>query len=542
MKTPRSSAQKTSQTPSASSLPAQLRQLDPKRVAALAPEQRARVLELLNRVREIRTANPLALFEPYAKQHAFLKFQRPLSSKFFLAGNQTGKTTIGLVDDCIQAVDADVLPDHLRQYKVYRPPFFCRIMTPDFTNTMEGVVFPKLRDLIPVDQYWHRAGTHAAGFDSAYDKKNRILHFANESYFQFATYEQDRDKLGGATMHRIHYDEEPPKGHRSESKIRLVRYQGDELFTMTPLEGLTWTYDEFWLVWERFEQGAIAAPTDEEGNEFFVVQADMDDNPYLTPAARAFVLAGLSEEEKLARKSGKFVHLHGLIYKFEPDRHVIPGTLELPRNVNVYVGIDPGIRYAFGVVWAYVDTDGNMVVFDELKVRGYNIEQVADQIHRINAMWGVEPLQYIIDPAARNLHQQTGRSDQDLFRDYGINTLAGQNDVRAGIQRVQTLMSVPVGGDGTAIPRLRFTDRCTELIAEIKRYRWKEPPRTGEETREAPIKADDHLLDPLRYVVMARPYAPDQHEVDDRTPLERKLGDDIDAEWAAQQRSHQHVI
>jgi phage terminase large subunit-like protein len=528
---PRSSGPPTSPTRSApTSLPGALRGITPEQIERLPAAQRERARELLARVTEIRRANPLSLFDPYPKQHDFLRFQRPLSSKFFLAGNQTGKTTIGLVDDAIQAVDRDVLPTHLRQYKVYEPPFFCRIMTPDFTNTMEGVVFPKLRALLPADQL------HKDGWDGAYDKKNRILHFKNDSFFQFATYEQDRDKLGGATLHRVHYDEEPPKGHRSESKIRLVRFSGDELFTLTPLEGLTWTYDEFWLVWERFLNGQIPVAANEEGNEFLIVQASMDDNPYLTPAARAFVLAGLSAEEREAREHGKFVHLHGLIYStFAPDRHVVREH-PVPDNCNVYVGIDPGIRYAFAVVWAYLDTRGQMVVFDELKVAGYNIEQVCDQIHRINAMWRVEPLMYLIDPAAANRSVQTGRSDQDLFRDYGIVTIAGQNDVRAGIGRMNTMLAYNKD-DEDSVPQLQISDRCTALIAEVKRYRWKEPPRTGEETREAPIKADDHALDALRYVVMARPYAPDEQVVDTRTPMERKLQDDIEQEWNQAQQS-----
>ena len=68
---------------------------------------------------------------------------------------------------------------------------------------------------------------------------------------------------------------------------------------------------------------------------------------------------------------------------------------------------------------------------------------------------------------------------------------------------------------------------CTEIQKEFVRYRWKEPPKSGEETRESPIKRDDHLLDALRYAVMARPHAPRVKELDDRTPLQRILADDI---------------
>jgi hypothetical protein len=58
--------------------------------------------------------------------------------KAFLGGNRSGKTTVGIVDDLIQAIDHDAVPEHLKQYKLWEPPFYCRIITPDFTATMEG--------------------------------------------------------------------------------------------------------------------------------------------------------------------------------------------------------------------------------------------------------------------------------------------------------------------------------------------------------------------------------------------------------------------
>jgi hypothetical protein len=50
---------------------------------------------------------------------------------------------------------------------------------------------------------------------------------------------------------------------------------------------------------------------------------------------------------------------------------------------------------------------------------------------------------------------------------------------------------------------------CEETIKEFRMYRWSKPAKTSpEDPQEKPIKKDDHLLDALRYVVMARPYIP----------------------------------
>ena len=41
-------------------------------------------------------------------------------------------------------------------------------------------------------------------------------------------------------------------------------------------------------------------------------------------------------------------------------------------------------------------------------------------------------------------------------------------------------------------------NNCVNLIREIKAYRWG--------TDDAPVKADDHALDELRYYIMTRPH------------------------------------
>lgn len=286
---------------------------------------------------------------------------------------------------------------------------------------------------------------------------------------------------------------------------------------MTPLEGLTWTFDELWTPWaehhgeeaafgdERLEPLVVDDYLDQTPiqTSMFIQQASMEDNPYLTPQAMARVLAGESPEMKEARRHGRFVHLHGLIYGDFKDAYYPEGNKlhaqGLPENVNVVVGIDPGYRYAAGVLWVACDQHNNLVAFEELKPPKCNVSEVAEQIHMMNAKWNVTPNYYVIDPAARNTSHQTGRSDQQEYADHGIRAMPGQNDVKTGLLRVKGMF---------AERKLTIYDSLTDLLWERKRYRWKEPPKSDEETREGPVKKDDHLLDALRYIVMSRPYAP----------------------------------
>jgi phage terminase large subunit-like protein len=780
--------------------------IDAEALAALPAAERDRATALLEEYEAALRVNPMLGYAPHPKQRVFHESREPV--KAFLGGNRSGKTTAGVLDDLIQAVDRESLPEHLVAYKRWEPPFHCRIVVPDFTSTLEGVIFEKLREWAP------RAQLVGGAFDKAYDKTLRKLSFKNGSTFDFLTFEQDLDKFGGAAKHRIHYDEEPPHSIRKESMMRLIDFGGDELFTMTPLQGMCvdseteiltkwgWmgiaevqpgvpalTYnvetgltewqpvlgvyrdpdyrgpmfatgghlnamfigDHRWVTGDRivpfgelkrsasvtvaaghrnvnalrvqpafselvgwvlsegsivkddnkvvvyqcvsrypencrrielllrslgaqyhsadrayqpngmkpngtmrryvitgdvarkirflvghpkcldstfvaaldwpnltglfdglmggdghrtktgswhfttvdrdladqvqmiaillgwrsnlrsFQQhgnagwrvtgsdrrritefrrraepcespGVVWCPKTPNGTwvarrggtafitgnswmydeiwepyvkhtlrEATVVVVDMDDNPFLDAATKERALAGLSQEERKSRKSGRFVHFAGMIYdEFTTGTHVIPERpigYAVPQDCNVYVGIDPGMRIMAAVVWCYLTPEDVMVAFDELALQGHTVGQVAEAIKLTNLKHGIRagdhviplaPSWYVIDPAARNVSHQTGRSDQSEFVDHGIVTILGQNSVTAGINRVKERLE-----NG----RLLISAACPVLISEFQRYRWKTATRSEGDPKEAPVKTDDHLLDALRYVVMSRPYA-----------------------------------
>jgi len=492
--------------------------IDRRAIERLPPAQQDEAHRLLQEYETALRQNPLLGYEPHPKQRVFHESRLPL--KAFLGGNRSGKTTAGILDDLIQCVDEDCVPETLRPFKHYRPPFHCRIVAPDFTSTMEGVIFTKLREWAPKGQL------KGGRFDRAYDKTLRKLTFVNGSTIDFLTFEQDLDKFGGAAKHRLHYDEEPPSNIRREGLMRLIDYGGDELFTMTPLHGMSWMYDEIWEPWTK---GTL-----EDG---MVVLVDMDDNPHLDETTKRRVLKGLSKEERDARKSGRFVHFAGMIYdEFSRNFHVIPeiaqdddGNRLLPRAAPIYTGIDPGMRHMAAVLWSYLTQDDTLVVFDELTLQGHTVKQVAQAMKLVNQKWGqhtdtgaivpIAPDWYVIDPSARNIVHQTGRSDQMEFTDNGIVTILGQNSVTAGINRVKERLQAR---------RLLICANCTVTIEQFRKYRWTTPTRTADDPKEKPVKADDHCLDALRYIVASRPYAADEAE-DERlmSPVERAMREDI---------------
>lgn len=451
----------------------------------------------------IRYNNPT--FGPvHPKQMLFHEYRT--RAKAFIGGNQSGKTTSGIVDDIVQAIDPELVPPHLAHIKRFRPPFRCRIAAQG-REEIEDFIFEKLKEWVPMSQLV------GDSWKNAYDKQLHILHFKNGSYFQFKTYQQEGQQWGGSTLDRVHMDEEPAPVHLKEARFRVMRRGGDLLFTMTPVEGLTHMYDELGAAME------VAAVNDghAELDDLGLVVVSMDDNPWLSDEGKRHALKGLSREERLAREHGQFVAMHGLIYPdFERDRHVIPPIETLPENVNVICSIDPGIRHACAIGWYYLTADDELVMFYEGHYVDQTIGEICADFHKVNAHFGCTPIYTVIDPAARNRNTQTGRSDQMEFADHGVVTICGQNSVTAGINRCRERLQSG---------RFFVTEDCVNWLKEVRTYRWKKPPRGENEGAPVPVKKDDHQMDQWRLAVMSRPYLPEELTFDDRTPMEKIMAE-----------------
>jgi phage terminase large subunit-like protein len=457
-------------------------------LAALSDDERALVTGQLREIEEAFRNNPLLGFRPHPRQIEFMAEPYP-RCRLFLGGNRSGKTTAGMGYALVQCLPEELVPDHLQEFKRWGwdGPCFGRVITPDLTSTMEGVVLQKVRDWCP------REALKGGSVDRAFDKLQRMLRFKNGSWIQFMSNDQDLDKFGGTALHWCLFDEEPRQDIYSECLMRLIDFGGEVLFTMTPLQGMSWIYDEFFEPWE----------SGRGDDDVRIIVVDMDDNPHLSEDGKKIALQGLSSEERQARKCGRFVSFAGLIFpEYSSLNHVVPDEDELPENVECFEGLDPGMRHMAAVVFCYLDSDDRLVVYDELAVQGKTVADIAKLMKLKRAGWGVQPAWTVIDPAARNRNGQTGRSDQQEYLDCGIVAFPGQNDVRAGINRVRQRL------EGTP-PKLLISARCVELRSEIKKYRWmKDSKRTENAPAERPVKKDDHLLDALRYVVMHRPLAP----------------------------------
>lgn len=442
------------------------------------------VLRELAELDDIFEANPLERYnnpllpKRHSKQMEFHAAQPPpLGIKALIAGNRCGKTIGCIVDDVIQLVPRELVPEHLIKYKKWDPPFHVWVGAPKLAKH-EDTILPLFRKFLP------KAALPEGKFGKAYKSQPRMIELPCGSTVGLKTYDQDLDAWASAEVHRIHWDEEPniPNSAelRSEARARLLSTGGEEIIGMSPLLGYSWVYDDVLL---KRHQPNVS-----------VVRMEMEDNPWLTTEMIAEFEAGLTEDEIRMRVKGEFVHVGGLVYPQLADKHYVekPERKHL-KGQSIYVGIDPGVNTT-AVVFAAFDNDNCALVFDELYLHNNDAipENASKAIKHQEELWKIKPSHYMIDPSARNRSLTDAQRVQELYKHAGIRTRAAQNDRETGVFEVRRRLE---------FDQIRISQECRKLRWEMERYR-QDPKADGSFDV---LKQDDHGCDALRYLCMARP-------------------------------------
>lgn len=415
-------------------------------------------------------------YEPHVKQKEFHKSRA--TGRFFIGGNRSGKTVGG-------GVEAIYRLDGRHPYQPVPPaPVRGRGVAVDIEDGLKKIMLPEIAKWIP------RSLLINGSWEDSYDKQSRTLYCANDSTMDFLTYEQDTEKHAGTSRHFVWFDEEPPKHIYNENALRLVDTGGKYWMTMTPLLGLTWIYEEHYK------------PIIEEGQEnenVAIILVESDSNPHINLATLEMLLQGMSEEEKEARRRGRFIAFAGLIYSnFKEERVIIPALDPSSlRDTLIVAGMDHGFRNPTAWVFGSVDFDGVLTIFHCYYKSLATVDEHAEYVLDYLGRHGLEPSYFVGDP---NITQRTGVNGESIHATYaecGVPIALGNNAVNHGIDRVRRYLD-----EG----KLRITADCTELIREFRGYRWAAKPKNSKnDAREAPQKSNDHAMDALRYLVVSRP-------------------------------------
>lgn len=214
----------------------------------------------------------------------------------------------------------------------------------------------------------------------------------------------------------------------------------------------------------------------EVGDSKYLVIADWDDVPHLDEDEKRMLLDSTPPHLKEARSKGIPSMGAGAIYPI-PESDILVEPFEIPYYWPRAAGLDVGWNKTAGV-WGAVDRNAGTAYLYSEYYRGEAEPSVHANGIRARGDW----IPQAIDPASRGRGQRDG---EQLFQDYldlGLNLIAAENTVEAGIYTVWEMLSTG---------RLKVFNTLKNWLMEYRLYRRDEKGKV--------VKQNDHLMDATRY-------------------------------------------
>ena len=247
----------------------------------------------------------------------------------------------------------------------------------------------------------------------------------------------------------------------------LIDRKGDALFISTP-KGFNHFYDLYNL--------ELTNP------DFKSFHFTSYDNPHL-PVEEIEREKSTKPPDTFAQEYlADFKKTQGLVYKeFDREKHLYDEEFppELLKRFRFVAGVDFGFRNPAAVLSCYW-TGERLLVFDEWYKRERTDIQIAEYVaaHRFQEVYP--------DPENQGAIEELRRLNVNVRE-----VVKGKGSIKSGIDSIREML---IRGD------LLINKRCVNLISEFETYSY-DDDKVERNEDENPIKANDHALDALRYVV-----------------------------------------
>lgn len=408
---------------------------------------------LLERERRIK-ANPLKYAQQHPKQIEATSSKKPIRALFW--GNRVGKTEWGA-----QEAARFVLGDHPNRDIVV--PNEGWISCPSFDLQMESTQ-PKLKRYLPEDAIEHIDYVHSGIW------KN--VRLKNGSKITFKSYEQGAGKFQSAGKRWIWFDEEPPSDIYEECVVRQeAGIPLDMWITMTPVNGMTWIYDEIY--------------TDTSNPLYFISEAEWNDNPFLTETQKEMMRKLLERrgERIEVREKGRFITRVGLVCNWWRREKHLREYLEFPKEWSYYEVFDGGWSDPATWLLIAVDETGDLHIIDGFAKKNLLTEDIKE---KRNAK-------------TLGINIRSGYSDNDnprlveeLKPDIKLKPIEKKpNESKSWDETMaESMASFGQIQKGTGEPRLFVNKELEWLVKQIENLKWLEvKSKDGSEIKP---KWDDH--------------------------------------------------
>jgi phage terminase large subunit len=207
--------------------------------------------------------------------------------------------------------------------------------------------------------------------------------------------------------------------------------------------------------------------------------------------------AEMSEDEFNQEYLCQFLAYAGLVYNnFNESVHVVE-PFDVPKEWTRLVGIDYGQTNPTAIPLIAIDYDGNCYIYDdEIYTSNQSVEDTSKIL--LNKLIGCKYYAYI-DPSTMAKDHTRKLPDgsfnrYSVFQEFQNNNVAGLmlgiNQVLAGINKVKQLF---------AQNKLFIFSNCTNVLDEIRHYRWKQSKNKDVNAPETPVKVKDHAMDAIKY-------------------------------------------
>jgi phage terminase large subunit len=290
--------------------------------------------------------------------------------------------------------------------------------------------------------------------DEAFNKTDNVYHYPNGSYIEFFGAE-DSGKVRGPGRDILYINEANLLPHSIYQQLAL-RTTKTIFLDFNPVDEASWVYDV----------------ADKEGN--LLIHSTYKDNPFLPKEQIAEIESLKDADENLWKvfglgergKSQEIIYTHWKVGQFPNDTETVYG-LDFGYSVPtalIKVGFKDNQTYAHEMLYETRLTTNDLIE----RLKTLDIKR-SEEIFCDNA----EP-----------------KTIEELVR-AGYNAKPAEKDVYAGIQKVK---SQP----------LTITPESTNLIKEIRSYKWKTDKDGKVHSDESPVKMWDHGCDAMRYAIFTK--------------------------------------